>query len=309
MRPPLRSLLFVPGTRADRFQKAFTSGADAVILDLEDSVEPQSKASAREKIAAFAERRPAGPCQVLVRINGVDTRWFDDDVSLVAGLLSIDGVLVPKAEHEEAAVTVATAVAASEEGRPAADPRRVFPIVETARGVLNAAMLAGCHERVAALIFGAEDLTAQLGVSRTEDGEELAFARSQVVLAAAASGVDAIDTVATDLDDMAALARDCQRARRLGFRGKLALHPRQVSLINQHFSPTPEEIARAREVIGAYTEARAAGEGVVRLGHEMIDVPVVLRAERVLALAEIVQRASQGASSPAVGADRTARDT
>jgi citrate lyase subunit beta / citryl-CoA lyase len=247
-----------------------------VVFDLEDSVESARKAEAREMVGRFlASSGDAGPL-TLVRVNPVGSRWLQHDLAFVGTLTHLNGVVLPKTETAEQLRIVAQAVGAD----------RVLPLLETARGVLNAVSLADTMTDVPALLFGAEDLTAEIGIRRTTDGEELLFARSQVVLAATAAGADAIDAVFTDVADTDGLRRDATRARALGFRGKMTIHPGQIAIVNEVFSPSSAEIDQANRVVSAYETARAAGEGVLRLGNEMVDAPVVARAQRVLALAK-----------------------
>lgn len=279
MTGPLRSLLFVPGTRPDRFERALASGADAVVFDLEDSVEGGRKEEAREAIRAFLANGPDSAdrdetaTQRFVRINAFGSTWIDDDLAVFGTLTTIDALVLPKAELRSHI----------DEISDRADGLAVVPLLETARGVLNALSLAEHSAVVLALLFGAEDLTAQIGIPRTVDGEELLFARSQVVLAAAAVGIDPIDAVFTQIDAPGELRRDAMRARALGFTGKMAIHPDQVSVINDVFSPTTDEIARAQRIVDAADAALTAGEGVLRLDNQMVDTPVVLRARKVLA--------------------------
>jgi citrate lyase subunit beta/citryl-CoA lyase len=273
MTSPLRSILFVPGTREDRFSSALTSGADAVVFDLEDSVETGRKAEARNALGRYlVSAGDLGPL-ALVRVNAFGSQWFEEDLRFATQLKQAGGVVLPKAETVEALRVVAQAIGAG----------RVFPLLETSRGVLHAASLAAAIPSLPALLFGAEDLTAEIGVRRTTDGEELLFARSQVVLAASAAGADAIDAVFTDVADADGLRRDAARARALGFRGKMTIHPSQIAIVNDVFSPSAADIAQADTIVSAYT---AAGSGVLRLGKEMVDAPVVARAQRVLDLAK-----------------------
>jgi citrate lyase subunit beta/citryl-CoA lyase len=284
----LRSLLFVPGTRPDRFAKALASGADAVVFDLEDSVESGRKAEARAAIGAFLAGRPDDPaggsagqgalCRRLVRINAFGSPWIADDLALVSTLTAIEGVVLPKTET----------AAQVEEVAKGSRVRPVIVLLETARGVLNAVSIADADASIPALLFGAEDLTAEIGVPRTVDGEELVFARSQVVLAATTIGAVAIDAVFTHISSPDDLRRDAVRARALGFRGKMAIHPDQVAAINDVFSPTADEIDRARRLVNMADAALAKGEGVIRLDNQMVDTPIVLRARRVLALADAI---------------------
>jgi citrate lyase subunit beta/citryl-CoA lyase len=168
----------------------------------------------------------------------------------------------------------------------------VIPLLETARGVLHAGAIAGARASIPAICFGAEDLTAEIGVPRTTAGEELLFARSQVVLAATTIGAEAVDAVFVDIKAMDQLRVDAERARALGFRGKMAIHPSQIGVINDVFSPSVIEIERARRLVDAYDAAAAAGEGVLRVDDRMVDAPVVARARRLLA------RAAQITKSP-----------
>jgi len=208
-----------------------------------------------------------------VRVNGAASAWVAEDLALVAAL-GAEAVVLPKVERAEDVTAAATT----------RGERAIVPLIETPRGVLNAESIAGAHPGTPAVLFGAEDLTAAMGIARTIDGEELVYARSRVALAAAAAGVDAIDAVFIDLDHAVDLRRDAERARALGFRGKMAIHPSQVPVINDVFSPTPDELERARRIVAAFDASQAAGEAVFRLDGRMVDAPVVLRARRVLGL-------------------------
>ena len=278
----LRSVLFVPGTRPDRFAKAFSSGADAVVLDLEDAVEPRRKAEAREMVGKFvASLGPETKSSVFIRINAPVSPWIDDDVDWLRGLHGfVDAVVLPKVE-----------IAAVIEGVADATPdRRVIPLIETARGVLNVSEIISAEAEIPAVLFGAEDLTAELGIPRTLQGDELIYARSALVLAAATIDAEPIDAVWVDFANPDALRQDATRAKALGFRGKMAIHPDQVSVINEVFSPTAGEIATARQLVEADDHAREAGEGVFRFGDTMVDAPVIKRAKRVLELASRATR-------------------
>jgi citrate lyase subunit beta / citryl-CoA lyase len=278
---PLRSMLYVPGTRQDRFGKAMAAGADAVVFDLEDSVEPGQKEKARSLIAEFLETPPTAPLR-LVRFNAVHTADGEADLEFFSRRSGFDGVLLPKVETVGLVELVARVF-----GRqaPAATVPPLLLLLETPAAILRAGDIATADAPVAALLFGAEDLTASLGVDRTTDGEELLFSRGQIALAAAATGADAIDAVFTDLNDADGLRRDCLRARRLGFRGKMAIHPKQIDIINEAFTPAAAEVERARRIVAAYESALAAGHAVTTLDGRMVELPVVERARRVLALA------------------------
>jgi citrate lyase subunit beta/citryl-CoA lyase len=258
-----RSYLFVPGDRPDRFEKAPSSGADAVLLDLEDAVPGENKPEAREAVAAWlSPERPA-----YVRVNGTGTAWFEADIGAVVrpGLV---GVVLPKAERPE---EVAEVVARVPEGV------RLLPLLETALGVWNSRALAETPG-VERLAFGSIDFQLDAGIEGED--EELLYARSRLVLASRVAGIlPPLDGVTAALDDPDRLAADVARARRLGFGGKLCIHPRQIEAVNLGFLPTDAEIAWARRVIGAAEAARA---GAIRLEGEMIDRPVAERARAIL---------------------------
>ena len=262
-----RTYLFVPGNRPDRFEKARQSGADAVILDLEDAVQNTQKELAREAVAAWLS--PERP--VYVRINGTNTPWFERDLEVVC-LPGVLGVVLPKAELPEQVAGV---------GSRLTGEARVLPLLETALGVWNALALAQAP-RVERLAFGSVDF--QLDTSITGEQEELLYARSRLVLASRIAGLlPPIDGVTMALNDQARLRDDVARARRLGFGGKLCIHPEQVETINQGFAPTEDERAWARQVLEA---ARATGAGAFRLDGELIDRPVIERARSILAQVE-----------------------
>lgn len=286
---PLRSLLFVPGTRRDRFDKAAASGADAMVIDLEDAVDPSRKVDAREICGEWLARPAQTPTRRFVRVNAPTSPWFDDDLQWLAAMRGADGVLVPKVESAGDLERVARA----------AGTRPIAALLESARALLRADAIASSAPRLAAICLGAEDLTAEIGVPRTIAGDEIFVARGLVVLAATAAGAPAIDAVFTDVASLDRLDADARRARALGFHGKLAVHPAQVPVLNSVFTPTADEVARAQAIVHADASARARGDAVTRLGNQMIDEPVVRRARHILALARTVQ----GGSGLQTGAD------
>lgn len=259
-----RTFLFVPGHRPNLFSKAASSGADIVVLDLEDAVGPERKHEAREHVRAWLdERRTAA-----VRINAVGTPWHDADVGMVAG--RADAVMVPKAEEPALLESL---------GRRLPAGTAIIPLIETAAGIMRAAHLCAAP-LVARPAFGSVDLAAQLGIDH-QAVTALQYARSALVLAAAAAGCAApIDGVTTALGDSSALQADLEHAVTLGFAGKLCIHPAQVALANQRFTPSDEEIGWARGVVAAAQDGSVA----VHNG-QMIDRPVVLRAQSILARA------------------------
>lgn len=262
---PLNSLLFVPGHRPERFDKALAAGADAVIIDLEDAVAPGDKVASRDAIAAWLS--PAHP--VLLRINAAGTPWFAGDCSLLARP-GIAGVVLPKAERRD---DIATVIAAGASG--------VLPLIESAAGFANCRAVAG-SPGVSRLIFGTIDFQADLAMRCTE--EELLPFRTEFVLASRLADINApIDGVCTAIDDAELLAQESLRARRLGFGGKLCIHPKQVAVVNHSFTPDATEVDWARRVVAADA---ASGGAAVAIDGKMVDRPVVLRAKLILLEAE-----------------------
>jgi citrate lyase beta subunit len=266
-----RSLLFAPGLEERKLQKALGAGADAVVADLEDAVPAGEKEAARAVARRVLEGR-ATRSLVAVRPNAVGTAHWEADLEAVSGL-ELDALVLPKATPE--AVT-----ALGPDGPP------VIAIVETALGLRQAFETARLP-RVAALVLGAVDLGAELGLEPRADGLEVLYARSQLVVDSAAAGIGSpFDLVHLDIRDDEGLEAEARLARSLGFRGKACIHPAQIEIVNRVFSPTEEEQEHARRVIEAYEHALADGRGVVALDGEMIDLPVVERARRVLAETE-----------------------
>jgi citrate lyase beta subunit len=266
-----RSFLFAPGNDERKLRKALASRADVVVVDLEDAVSVEQKDAAREVVRSVLADDPAVGL-VAIRVNGVHTAFFAADVEL-AQELRPDVLVLPKA-------TPGAGVALGEEGPP------VVAIVETADGLRHAHEVASLP-RVEALVVGTIDLGVELRLEQREDGLEVLFARSKVVLDSAAAGIRApIDRVWTDVRDGDGLEADAEFARSLGFRGKACIHPDQVAIVNRVFTPSDEELSQARRVIEAYEHALGEGAGVTALEGEMIDLPVVERARQVLALAE-----------------------
>jgi citrate lyase subunit beta / citryl-CoA lyase len=261
-----RSYLFVPGNRPDRFAKACAAGADAVVLDLEDSVAPADKEKARSAVAEWLTA--AQP--VMVRVNTSDSAWFRDDLSL-GGRPGIAGVLLPKAERVEEIRLV------TEKFGPGTP---ILPQIETARGFRNAPALAGAAQ-VRHLLFGSIDFQLDLGM--TADEEELLHFRSQIVLDSRLAGIEPpVDGVTTDIYDTERVRADTLRARRLGFSGKMCIHPKQVPVVNECFAPTAEEEAWARRVVEASAGAPGAA---ISVDGKMVDRPVLARAEVILKIA------------------------
>ena len=255
-----RSYLFVPGNRPERFDKACGAGADAVIIDLEDAVPPAEKVQARAAVSAWLTA--AQP--VLVRINSADSEWFADDLALCAAA-GVAGIVLPKAERTDDINRIM-----------ARGAHAVLPLIETAQGMWQAHALAKVSG-VQRLMFGSIDFQLDAGI----DGEldELLYFRSQLVLVSRVARIQApVDGVTVALDDVEQLCADTRRARRLGFGGKLCIHPRQVEPVNRCFSPSANDIAWARRVLLA---AAAANGAAVALDGKMVDLPVIRKAQEI----------------------------
>jgi citrate lyase subunit beta/citryl-CoA lyase len=259
-----RSYLFVPGSRPDRFAKACAAGADAVVVDLEDSVAAGDKIAARAAVSAWLT--PAQP--ILVRINVANSEWFRDDLKL-GGKPGIAGVLLPKAEHLEEIRIVAEHFGS---GAP------ILPQIETAQGFWSAPAMARA-DGVERLLFGSIDFQLDLGMAAEE--AELLYFRSQIVLVSRLAGIQSpVDGVTTDINSAERVRADTLRAKRLGFGGKMCIHPKQVPVVNECFAPTAEEEAWARRVVEA---SAAAHGGATSVDGKMVDRPVLAHAEKILA--------------------------
>ena len=266
-----RSLLFVPGNEERKLAKALEAGADAVVADLEDAVPAPEKAAARSLVArVLAEAQSES--LVMARVNAVGTQFWEDDARALSGL-DLDALVLPKANPEAVA-------ALGPDGPP------LVAIVETAQGLRHAYETAS-SPRVVALVLGAVDLGLELGLERRPDGQEVLLARSQLVVDSAAAGLRApFDQVHLDTRDEEGLEEDCRLARSLGLRGKACIHPAQIEIVNRVFSPREDEVAQAKRVVEAYERAAEEGRGAVALDGEMVDLPVVERARRLVAEAE-----------------------
>ena len=278
---PLRSWLYVPGNNPRFVEKALSEvSADVVLLDLEDGVPPGEKAPARDLVRE-ALARPAGGRSRWVRTNPVGSPWWEDDLAAVLAARP-EGVALPKVDEEE---QVHEAARRLERLGPEVG---IVATIESARGLLRAADIAAAHPRVLGLMFGAEDFALDLGLDTRREAEarDLVYARSALVVAAAAGHRLAIDGVFPDLDDDAGFEADLKQARRLGFQGKSTFNPRQVERINEAFSPTADEVEFARRVVAAFDAARARGDGSVSVDGQLVDRPVVARARRILEMVE-----------------------
>lgn len=281
-----RSMLFLPGNNPNMLINGNCLGADAVIFDLEDAVSPAEKDAARILVRNTMRYMDFHGCEIIVRINAIDSLYWKEDLKAVLPYKP-NLILLPKTGCEEDVLTADRYMTLMEqENGMEHGAIGLMPLIETAMGVENAFRIASCSKRVKALFLGAEDLTADLQCKRTKEGKEIEYARTRLVVAARAAGVDVYDTPFTDVNDEEGIVKDVDYAKALGFTGKASISPRHVEIINQAFSPSEKEIAYAYEVIEAIRIAKAQGKGAIALHGKMIDAPIVARAERTIAMAK-----------------------
>lgn len=278
-------MLFLPGNTPNIIVNGEILGADSVILDLEDAVAPQEKDSARILVRNAIKYMGFGKCEVIVRINSIDTpEWKKDLDAMIPVRPSL--IMPPKTSCGEDVKTVDAYISSLEEKwGMERNTIGLIPLIETALGVENAFQIASASRRVRAIFLGGEDLTADLRCKRTKEGQEIFYARCRMVCAARAAGVDVYDTPFTDVHDDEGLYADARFAKSLGFTGKASISPRHVKGINEVFSPTLQEIDYAYEVMEAIRMGKLQGKGAVALRGKMIDAPIVARAEQTIAAA------------------------
>ena len=281
-----RSMLFLPGNNPNMLINGNCLGADAVIFDLEDAVSPAEKDAARILVRNTIRYMDFGKCELIVRINSIDTAFWKQDLDEILPQKP-NLILLPKT-GSAADVLEADAYISEVEEKMGIQKNTVglMPLIETAQGVENAYHIASASKRVKALFLGAEDLTADLQCKRTKESREIEYARTRLIVAARAAGVDVYDTPFTDVNDDAGIIEDAELAKALGFNGKAAISPRHVEVINSVFSPTMKEVEYAYEVMDAIALAKQQGKGAIALRGKMIDAPIVTRAERTIAMAK-----------------------
>ena len=286
----LRSLQFVPGNRRDMLQKARGFRADALVADLEDSVPSDEKSAARELVAELGPTLSQLGQKVMVRINSLDTGRTAEELRAVVSS-KLYGVSLGKVESPWH-ITECDRLLGVEEGRRGIPTGtvKIIPWIESAAGVLSASAIAAASSRVVAMAFGAEDFTNDMGLQRTEGGEEVAFPRAMIPIAARAAGIVALDTPYVRFRDTEGLRKEAESAAGLGYKGKFAIHPAQLGTINEVFTPRKEDLEYARRVVAAWEESTAQGRGALALDGEMVDVPVVKRAYNLLELANEIAR-------------------
>jgi citrate lyase subunit beta/citryl-CoA lyase len=284
----LRSWMFVPGHRQRMIDKALGLNADAIMLDIEDGVAPNEKDTARKNIgdSLGREKLPGAPARY-VRINAIGHERMHADLEAVVRP-GLEGLVCPKIDSVEEVRTVDAILNDAEpKNKLIRGAIKLLIAIESPKGLLNAPAIAAASPRISGLLFGAEDFGREIGLPAVREGEarDLLYARSAVVIAAAAAHVQAIDGVWVDLNDSAGLVGFAQQSRRLGFSGMSCIHPSQVDAINATFSPTAEEIDYCQRVLRAFEEATSRGDGSIAFGGQLIDRPIVERARRTLDMA------------------------
>ena len=285
----IRSVIFVPGNRENMLERAKSFKADVVMVDLEDSVPPGEKAVARDLAKDWVPTLRREGQRVMVRVNSLDTGLTRSELEVVVSP-DLYGISVGKVESTWNIRDVDRMLSAIE---PAAGVEqgsiKISAWVETASALVDARDIAIASQRVIALAFGAEDFTNDMGIQRSDTGEEIQVPRSLVPVAARAANVASLDSPFVLFQDPDALRADAHRARQMGYTGKHAIHPAQLDIINEVFSPSLEEVAYARKIMEAWDEAEAAGRGSLAIDGRMVDVPVVKRAQNLLAFADAIE--------------------
>ncbi|MFP3043878.1 CoA ester lyase [Treponema primitia] len=285
----LRTALFLPGNNPNLLINGGALGADGIIFDLEDAVSPDEKDAARILVAHSLKSLDFGKCLVIVRINPLDSEFWEADVEALVPLAP-DMLMPAKVSDAGYIHRLTEKIEAVEAKSGVTKKTRLLPLIETALGIENVFAIASANQRIAALLLGAEDLTADLRAPRSKDGEEIAYARGRIVYAARAAGTEVLDTPFTDVNDIEGLQKDALFARSLGFSGKAVISPRHVDAVNEAFSPSDKEIEYALKVFDAIASAKEQGKGAISLEGKMIDAPIVERARNILRSAEELGR-------------------
>ncbi len=292
----LRTLLFVPGNQERRLEKARLISADALILDLEDSVPPSEKDAARKMVAASIDELASSGKVIFVRINSLPTPYAVSDIKAVAAG-RLKGICLPKSESRDD-IHRADALLADAEKKSGLEVGSIgiVALIETSIGIINAYDIVSASPRIIGAIFGAEDFALEMGINRTKEGSEIYYPRAAIAVACHAAGVLAIDSVYTDVRDTDGLVKETRAVAQLGFQGKEVIHPDQVGPVNRVFVPSDEEITQAHRVVQTFEAAVAQGQASTSLDGKMVDAPVAERAKKVLDLADAMAK-KEGATS------------
>lgn len=279
-----RTMMFVPGNNPGMMADAHIYGPDSIMLDLEDSVTMAEKDAARLLVYQALKTVDYGDTEMVVRINPLNTPYGKKDIEAVVKA-GVDVIRMPKTETAEEVVEVEREIERVERELGCVGRTKIMAAIESTLGIVNAYAIATASPRMMGIALGAEDYCANLKAQRTPGGDELRLARETIVVAARAAGIDALDTVYSNLNDMETFRQEVEYIKTLGFDGKSIINPRQIEVINEVFAPKEKEITKARAIIAAIKEAEAKGSGVIALNGKMIDRPVVIRAQRTINLA------------------------
>jgi len=278
----MRSMLFVPGDKEKMLLKSLALGADSVIWDLEDAVALTEKQTARATICKTLQNIQSAHVPIYIRVNSLGTNMLDVDLDSVVQR-GVHGILFPKAESSSQVKELDSILSRVEKQRGLPEGSvKVQCLLETCLGIIHAYAIASASPRVEAVCFGAEDFTLDLGTPRTRDGIESAYSRAAIAVAAGAAKVLAIDSVYSDLNDEEGLVNECRMVRQLGYRGKFAIHPKQLDVINREFSPSESELAFAQRIMEAFNRPENVNAGVITVDGKMIDAPILERARRLV---------------------------
>ncbi len=279
-------MMFVPGNNAGMVKDAGIYGADSIMFDLEDSVSMAEKDAARMLVYQALQTQDYGDAELVVRVNGLDTKYFRNDVFAMVKA-GIEVIRLPKVESAQMMLDLVKVVEEAEKefGREVGSTH-VMAAIESARGVLKSLEIAESTDRMIGLALSAEDYTTDMKTHRYPDGAELDFARKMILHAARAAGIAAFDTVFTNMNDVEGFKRETEYIHQLGYDGKSLVNPRQIDWVNEVYKPTKKEIENALDVEAAIEEAHQKGSGVISMNGQMVDRPVVLRAQRVIRLAK-----------------------
>lgn len=280
-----QTMLFIPGNNSGMVQNGSVFQSDSIIFDLEDAVSLNQKDTARTLLKHALTNIDYGQTEVIVRINALDSDFFNKDLEYIVQS-QLDAVLVPKTNLPEDIKQIDNILSKLEKKKNIEKNIEIIALIETALGVKNTYNIVQVSRRLTGVLFGGEDFTADIRTERTKKGEEISYARSHILVACRAAGVQAIDTPYSDIEDVEGLKEDTRNAKSLGFDGKAVISPHHIEIVNQIFSPTEKEINWAQKVVRAINKAEKEGKGVISLDGKMIDAPIVNRAKRILKIVD-----------------------
>ena len=279
-----RTMMFVPGNNPGMMADAYIYGPDSIMLDLEDSVTMAEKDTARLLVYNALKTIDYGDTEMVVRINPLNTPYGKKDIEAVVKA-GVDVIRMPKTETAEEVIEVEREIEKVEKEIGCLGRTQIMAAIESALGVVNSYAIATASKRMMGIALGAEDYSANLKTQRTPEGSELLLARETIVVAARAAGIDALDTVYSNLNDMETFRNEVEAIKKLGFDGKSIINPRQIEVVNEVFAPKEKDIQKSLTILAAIKEAEKKGSGVIAVNGKMVDRPVVLRAQRTIDLA------------------------